>query len=377
MQENLDDNRVMMFSSVHLYQDARIFFKEAHTLAKKYKVDFFAIGSTTKEISMPNLNVNLLPKQSRFKRFKTILQLKKEIRRSTAKFYHFHDPELLILVSFIRKEKKDAVIIYDMHENFPEAIKTKDWIPKKIRPILSSFIQKKEKKYLQKLDGLIFAEESYGKNYKDIKVKKIDIYNYPIFVNKQHKKIINKIPKLIYIGRIAEVRGALQMLEVVRQLKEDGMPVELELIGSIEDTLLEKINHFITEYKLQEEIKIIKYVDYSNIWDYYVNSDIGLCLLHPIPNYLESFATKIFEYMAAQIPMIVSDFPSWKSLLDENECGMVVNPLDIDEIKSQICILMNPLERNRLGKNGRFKYEQKYNWDVEGKKLLDFYNILK
>lgn len=379
MMIHLDESKIMMFSSVHPYQDARIFHKEALTLAQYYHIDFYGVGSESVEIKN-NLRISLLPKRSRLSRYKNILELKKQIKKSSAKFYHFHDPELLLLVPFIQRNKKGAKIIYDMHENFPAAIQNKSWIPKPFRRVLSLFIGKGERHYLKKLDGLIFAEKSYSKHYVNINVKKVDIYNFPTRVDGNHHvvtQIKGRPLRLIYIGRIAAVRGVFEMLEAVSQLTREGIAVELLLIGESEQNVLQEIISFIEVNELQNHVDYKPYINYENIWEYYFEADAGICLLHPVPNYTDSLATKIFEYMAASLPMIVSDFPIWKQLMDENKCGMAVCPHNIDDIKKSVSILLDDSLRFEMGRNGRNNYEKKYNWEIEGKKLINFYKTLR
>ncbi|MBC1474450.1 glycosyltransferase family 4 protein [Listeria grandensis] len=368
----------MMFSSVHPYQDARIFYKEALTLAKYYYVDFYGVGNGQVEVK-ENLSISLLPKRSRLQRYKNILELKKQIKKSSAKFYHFHDPELLLLVPFIQRNKKGAKIIYDMHENFPAAIQNKNWIPKPFRKVLSLLVENGERHYLKMLNGLIFAEKSYSKHYVDIDVAKADIYNFPIRVDISQCSIPNiktRPLRLIYIGRIATVRGVFEMLEAVSQLVREGIEVELLLIGESERNVLQEIISFIEANELQNHVCYKPYVNYEDIWEYYFEADVGICLLHPVPNYTDSLATKIFEYMAASLPMIVSDFPIWKQLMDENKCGIAVCPHNIGDIKKSVYTLLDDSLRLEMGSNGRDNYEKKYNWEIEGKKLADFYNTL-
>jgi glycosyltransferase involved in cell wall biosynthesis len=87
--------------------------------------------------------------------------------------------------------------------------------------------------------------------------------------------------------------------------------------------------------------------------------------------------TKLFEYMATGLPVIASNFPHWKEILEDNHCGLVVDPLNPKEIARAIEYLLDhPEEASRMGENGRQAVKDKYNWEEEGKKLLDLYERL-
>ena len=104
---------------------------------------------------------------------------------------------------------------------------------------------------------------------------------------------------------------------------------------------------------------------------------VGVATLHPDPNYLGSLPTKLFEYMAAGLPVVASNFPLWKEIVEGNKCGLTVNPLDPEEIAHAIEYLINhPDEARRMGENGRQAVLEKYNWETEGKKLLALYEKL-
>ena len=81
--------------------------------------------------------------------------------------------------------------------------------------------------------------------------------------------------------------------------------------------------------------------------------------------------------MAAGLPVIASNFPLWKEIVEGNKCGLIVNPLDPEEIARAIEYLINhPDEARRMGKNGRRAVLEKYNWENESKKLLKLYEGL-
>ena len=79
--------------------------------------------------------------------------------------------------------------------------------------------------------------------------------------------------------------------------------------------------------------------------------------------------------MSAGIPVIASNFPLWKEIIEGAECGICVDPLNPEEIAEVIqFIVAHPAEAEQMGKNGRRAVEEKYNWGMEEKKLLGLYD---
>ena len=78
--------------------------------------------------------------------------------------------------------------------------------------------------------------------------------------------------------------------------------------------------------------------------------------------------------MAAGLPVIASNFPLWKEIVEKNKCGICVNPLNPREIAAAInWVLQNPADAAEMGRNGRKAVLEKYNWEAESKKLIKFY----
>jgi hypothetical protein len=104
----------------------------------------------------------------------------------------------------------------------------------------------------------------------------------------------------------------------------------------------------------------------------------GLVVLHPTPSYTKAEATKMFEYMAAGLPVIASHFPLWKEIVEENGCGICVDPQDPEAIAKAITwIADHPGEAEQMGRRGRDAVRTRYNWDRESKVLLAVYRGLQ
>ena len=93
---------------------------------------------------------------------------------------------------------------------------------------------------------------------------------------------------------------------------------------------------------------------YEDVPRYLEEADAGVVLFHPLPNHVASMPNKLFEYMTAGLPTIASNFPLWREIVEGNECGITVDPLDPSAIADAIDHLLNhPELRRRMGENGQ------------------------
>jgi glycosyltransferase involved in cell wall biosynthesis len=97
-------------------------------------------------------------------------------------------------------------------------------------------------------------------------------------------------------------------------------------------------------------------------------------LYHPVQSYIDCQPTKLFEYMAAGLPVIAADFPKFREIVEGNRCGLCVPPRDVDAIASAIeWIFEHPAESENMGKRGREAVLKSLNWESEEQELLRFY----
>ena len=78
--------------------------------------------------------------------------------------------------------------------------------------------------------------------------------------------------------------------------------------------------------------------------------------------------------MAAGIPVISSDFPLWRKIVDEARCGLLVDPEDAPAMTAAMqWVLDNPEEAQAMGERGRQAIERTCNWEIEAEALIAFY----
>jgi len=365
--------KVCLLTSVHSAFDIRIFHKEAKTLAKA-GYDVTLIAHHNKNEIVDGVNIVALHKpKSRFVRiFGITWRVFYLALCQHADAYHFHDPELIFIGMLLKLFGKK--VIYDVHEDVPRQILTKHWIPCKIRPFLGKLIKFVESISALGFNGIITVTPSIAKNFP--KHKTIIVQNFPILNEFSQFKADNYSQRksiIIYIGTISSLRGAKEMVEAM-----DLLPREIKsyLI------LMGKFSY----PNLKNELKKIGGWDKVNFMDWqprkYVEgillkARVGLVPFHPVPNHIESQPNKFFEYMAAGIPIVVSDFPVWRKFVEDSGCGILVDPLNPNDIAHAIqWLLEHPDQAAAMGRRGQEAVKFKYNWENEAKKLIKFYKNL-
>ena len=126
-----------------------------------------------------------------------------------------------------------------------------------------------------------------------------------------------------------------------------------------------------------DKINELGFVDRNTTAEIMARSKAGIVTFLPVPNHVDAQPNKMFEYMSAGIPVIGSNFPLWKEIIEGNHCGICVNPKNAKEIADAINYIMeHDREAAQMGENGKQAVKNKYNWKVEEKKLVELYNDL-
>lgn len=374
--------KVCILTTVHPPFDTRVFHKEAKSLAQGgYEV--VLIAQHEKNEVIDGIKIVALPKPKN--RIERMLMLTwrafRLALRERADVYHFHDPELLPWGALLKMRTRRKVI-YDVHENVKKQILNKEWLPLWSRKIFSMFYGVLEKAMLPFVDKIILAEDSYIHNYQGYQ-KVAFVRNYPLlsYAKADAEDALSQEDKadvftVTYVGGVVKIRGVFESVEAVRILHEQGyQQIRLNLIGRVMPPgLKEELEELIRKYGLEAQVSIPGPVPHNEVYNVLSQSDVGIVVLHPDPNYLESLPTKLFEYMAVGIPVIASNFPLWQSIVEGEACGLTVNPLDPKAIADAIrWLLEHPEEAKEMGRRGRQAVLEKYSWEKEAERLLHLY----
>jgi len=283
---------------------------------------------------------------------------------------HFHEPCLLPVGMALRL--RGFRVIFDVHENMSEQLLTKHYIPRPLRRVTAMTYRFMEKLLTSGMAS-VHVLDSISRLYRP---PRVTVRNLPVvFAVPKGSSGIDGTVRLVYAGGLSRLRGALTMLEAARLLNERGLDFHLEIMGTChEPGLDEEMARFIADAGMQSKVDLLGTLPFQEAQDRVARADIGLCLLHPTPNYLNSLATKILEYMSYGLPVVASDFPCWREYVTDTGAGFQVNPLNPAEAADKLeWLIANPKEAGEMGARGRQAVLTTYNWKVEEKKLLEFY----
>lgn len=293
-------------------------------------------------------------------------------KRTRARFFHFHDPELL-WVGLLLKATTRAKVIYDAHEDLPATVFAKTYIPERLRKFVSHLSGLIEKSVSARLDAIVTATPYIRTQFLRKQIEAVDICNYPI--NQQMPSpagLLKTVPaRISYIGNVGVNRGILELVSALPLCRTN---VRLDICGRFSEPKTEETARSHSGWR---QVDFHGWVDSRTITDILLRSSAGLVTLKPTPNYLYSLPVKLFEYMRAGLPVIASDFEEWRKIVDVHECGVLVNPDQPKEIAKAIDWIVENKERAyKMGVNGKEAVDSQFNWSREEKKLIRLYEKL-
>ncbi len=390
-------SRVAHLSSHHQPIDNRIFQRECRSLADAGYAVHFVVRNANDEMRSGVHIVAVKPPRNRLERVTvTAFTVFRRALGTRAEIYHLHDPELIPWGFVLRLLGK--TVIFDVHEDFAQAAGVRSWIPKPLRGVVarawSGLAWLASKAF-----HIVIAERYYARSFP----KSVKVLNYPHLERSQALRSVDRRGqaldriRLIYAGSVTISRGA----ELHARLATLLPGCLIHFCGNMSEATADAIRRasgdatigVIDEHGVMswEKRSTRPEPEVSTIIlegvGYYVSDRMvealqepwtaGLSVFPYSEHYYEKELTKFFEYMAAGLPMIVSDFPNWRAIAESAECGFAVDPARLEDAAEKIRWLQdNPATRLAMGDNGREAVEKRYSWTSQRQNLLDFYGRL-
>lgn len=366
--------KVCILTSVHMPFDGRVFHKEARSLAKA-GYDVTLIARHDKEEVVDGVRVLPLPEaKSRLQRMtKVTRRLYRLAVREDADVYHFHDPELMIVG--LRLKRRGKKVIWDAHEHYPNSILDKYYIARPLRRLISRSFDLFERAVVRHFDYVIYTTPLVGARYATMKVQSGRVENYPI-VGLSESLPRQPQEKIVYLGGMSRIRGLVEVVTAFAEVVRRHRTWKLCLVGSCSPASFEtELRDLVRKLGVEANVEFIAWVPYDEKEKLSSQAAMGVITYLPCSNNTSCLPNKLFDYMLVSLPVIASNFPLYREVVEGSRCGLIVDPSKPQEITAAMeHLIEHPDEARRMGENGRRAVLEKYNWENESEQLLRIYN---
>jgi glycosyltransferase involved in cell wall biosynthesis len=370
------DRAKVVHLTVHPPYYNRLFVKTCRTLAAAgYRV--VLVAPHERDETTDGIVVRAVPEpRSRPARFGlTSFRVYRRALAERAALYHFHDPALIPFGLLLRLTGRP--VIYDVYEDYVTALDLVPYLPRGIGKIAGRLFGFFERMASHAF-SIIIAERYYARKF----ARSTPVLNYPRLEGFAALETLRRSwPKdrirLLYTGVLTFDRGALNLVSVLNRLGDEE--AELVAVGRCWEEEAAAMQRAAAK---PERLHLVgvgsTMMPFSCILERYRESwTAALALFQDTPHSREKEITKLFEYMAAGLPIVCSSFPVWRELVEGNGCGICVDPEDPEAAARAVRWLhAHPEEASRMGEAGRRAVAERYNWDKAAENLLGLYRCL-
>lgn len=351
---------VLVVTVVHTPQDARIRYRQmqalldaGHRVTYIAPFDHFKVPLPTDVANLTGVSVPRADGRRRFTALKAVRQAVRE-HAAGADIVLLHDPELVLAVAGLRGLPP---VVWDVHEDTAATMPLKPWLPKRLRPAMAR-ASKWLERFAERRYHLILADAGYLPNFSK---------PHPVVPNTTYVPDEVPVPgddRVVYVGHLTRPRGAVEMIEVGRLL---GGEVRVELIGDADG----QVRPLLEQAHADGAVVWHGFLPNAQALQRVQGALAGLSLRHDEPNYRNSWATKVLEYMAHGIPWVSTPTPPAPEFAERFDAGIVV-PFDEPQAAAAA---VRTLRRDRamridMGKRGHTAALAEYNWPVHAEQFV-------
>jgi glycosyltransferase involved in cell wall biosynthesis len=377
--------RICFLSSGHPPLDKRVHYKEAVALARAgFDVTHVASGDVGGQTIDGVKFVCFKGRRSVRGRLAQLGMLYRLARTVDADVYHCNEMESWS-VGVLLKLRRRARVIFDVHELYSTNVSERLFAPP-LRPLVEWLVRLYFRALLPFTDRLVFAKRSAQKDFPAVPHKTVLVQNFSELGDfegaartadsarpLQPGKIV-----ALHLGAINRGRGWPQLLEAMTRVQHPDLNVSV--VGQFGDGTEGEFKDAVVELGLSERVSFTPWIPYEDVPAYTAGCQIGLITFQPVhQNFVHALPHKLFDYMAAGLPVVVPDFAvEVADIVNTSGCGLLIDTTKPDVIADALDRLAKDAElRRTMGDNGRRAVRERYNWENEARTLVAMYRAIE
>lgn len=290
---------------------------------------------------------------------------------------HFHDIDILPWMAFFSLFK---TVVYDVHENYPEEMLVRDWVPNILRTPLYYLVRYVQQMFSFLVRNIVLVAPSQEASFNFKYFRKIYLYNFAskALMSDAKDDYENRKDVVVFIGSQHNNNGSLLLLDIVEETIKRLPNIKFLATDRFSNQVFR--DFYIKEIgrrHLDDSLRLIPNVKPHELMGVLNGATIGISPNLRVKQQIDGIHTKIFEYMCAGIPMVVSDLPHQEEVINHSQAGILAQPESVDSFVSGIERLVNDREYARLlGLNGQKAFLEDYCYESQESSLINFYKLI-
>ena len=365
--------RIVIASLLKPVDDTRMFEKMGVTLSDSGQYEIFIIGYPSKS-TPAYTNVHFLPLTA----FSRISPGRLLAPFKVLRIIHQVNPQILIvnthellIVAILNRILFGARIIYDVRENYYRNILYAGSFPLLLRPFLAAWVRLKEKVTSPLFHHFFLAENGYQKEMSFFRNRATVIENKATESKGLSRARMPGKIRLLFSGTLAESTGVFQAIDLAKKLHSLNYSIHLILVGyCAKAETLRKIHQEIKESAFIQLHGGNYLVPHPEVIKAIYASDFGMICYPPSRHTENAIPTKLYEYLAGRLPIILQNHGPWVELASRYQACIAIDFPTIDP-QALLQQMLLPFYGSSPGEVSRLPQEKAgVTWESEGEKLL-------
>jgi glycosyltransferase involved in cell wall biosynthesis len=305
------------------------------------------------------------------------------VKRNSLDILHVHDLPFVGTTLDVAAEF-DLPVVADMHENYPAA---KQLWNEGIRDPLVWFgddyrrWERYEREILPLASEVITVVDEAAQRLQESKA--VDSKNMTVIMNVEERSWFDELAtsdridddkiRIVYVGGVRPHRGLDIVITALSELPKEHK-VSLRIVGA-RGQYAEELKELTIAMGIEGRVELVEWIPLEEVPNAIIECDIGMVPHQKHPHTDATIPHKLFQYMLASKPVIVSNCKPLERIVKETKSGLVFDSGNPSDLATKLLeLITNSKLCLELGLNGRKTALARYNWEIEGQKLVNLYD---
>lgn len=287
---------------------------------------------------------------------------------------HFHDIDILPWMSLLSTTKH---VVYDVHEDYPEEMMVREWVPQRLRRPFAKMLEIGQRVFARPIRNIVLTQPELDAEFAGDRFRKILIYNYAStdLMKGWADDYRSRAPTVAFIGSQHVNNGTELLIDIAARVKRVRPGVRFIASDRFPNPEIRNAALARMAELGADNLELIPNVRPHELMSVLNRATIAISPNLRVKQQIRGAHNKIYEFMAAALPIVLSDLPRQVEVVGGSDCGVLARPEDPQSFVDAIVGLVDdPGRAQSLGANGQRAFRDRYSWESQMPLLLDLYD---